>query len=153
MRVFISSTYRDLLPERQALTWVVQELRATFVGMEIFSAAQESPTDAAIREISECDVVVFVIAHRYGSLARASKKSILEREYETACSQKKHIFIYVKDEGASVHVADIEFENRRKLLKLTAFSEPDGVTTVPTMSYVASPVFEKLLRAWHHGGA
>jgi len=120
MRVFISSTYRDLLPERRALTWVVQELRATFVGMEIFSAAQESLTDAAIREISECDVVVFVIAHRYGSLARASKKSILEREYETACSQKKHIFIYVKDEGACVHVAGIEFENRRKLERFKA---------------------------------
>ncbi|HEX6622848.1 MAG TPA: DUF4062 domain-containing protein [Pyrinomonadaceae bacterium] len=68
VRVFVSSTWLDLEPERAAVEQVVQRLRETeFVGMEYFGSRDETTRRASLDEVDRSEVYVGIIGARYGS--------------------------------------------------------------------------------------
>ena len=81
-QVFISSTYIDLVKQRQAVTRATLKLGHIPVGMEMFNAGDETQWRIITRAIDECDFYAVIIAHRYGSKKR--KKSYTQLEYEYA---------------------------------------------------------------------
>ena len=67
-RVFVSSTWLDLQPERKALMEALNRMEEMrFVGMEFFGNRPDDTHDASIDQVELCEVFVGIIGHRYGS--------------------------------------------------------------------------------------
>jgi hypothetical protein len=62
VHVFVSSTWLDLRPERQAVEGALQRVRETeFIGMEYFGSREDTSHDASVGEVDRCQVYVGVI--------------------------------------------------------------------------------------------
>lgn len=82
--IFISSTYEDLIDERQALVGVALEKNFIPVGMEQFHAAPTSQWNVITKMIDECDFYLLIMGGRYGSIDEETGKSYTEKEYDYA---------------------------------------------------------------------
>ncbi len=67
-QVFISSTFRDLIEERQAALKAILELSHMPAGMELFPAVDDSAWRLIQDVIDSSDYYVLIIGGRYGSL-------------------------------------------------------------------------------------
>ena len=96
LRVFISSTVRDLEAHREAVIDKVEQMGATVVALEQFGARDARPKAECLRIIrEETDVLVGIYAHRYGFIPKGDEKSITQQEYEQALVAKKPTFAYI----------------------------------------------------------
>lgn len=99
-QIFISSTYADLIPERQQLFMQTYRLGHIPIGMEGFVASNMTQWDYIHRRITECDYFATVVAHRYGSLMpNGSGTSFTEAEYELAVRLGKPVLRFVLRES------------------------------------------------------
>lgn len=83
-RIFISSTYVDMIPYRDALQTAITNCDAVAYGMERFVPAPIRPLDRCYEEISNSQIYILLIGHRYGEIDKDSGKSYTELEYEKA---------------------------------------------------------------------
>jgi hypothetical protein len=96
LKVFISSTWQDLQPERQAVENAILRMRDTdFAGMEYFGSRTETPRDVSLMEVEQCNLYIGIFARRYGS-------GITEAEYRRAIARNVPCLIYIKDDSVSV---------------------------------------------------
>lgn len=117
-KIFISSTYTDLIPHRRAIWKLLQSFNVDVSGMERFGARSESPLETCLTEVEESDIFVGVIGMRYGSIESTSKKSYSQLEYEKAVQKKLIILFYLIDEERSEIIPKfIDFENIVQLRK------------------------------------
>jgi hypothetical protein len=82
-QVFVSSTYKDLIDERQEVVRGLLEFRCFPCGMEYFPAANEETWQLIQRLIDGCDYYVLIIGGRYGSTTPEGI-SYTEKEYRYA---------------------------------------------------------------------
>ena len=82
-KVFISSTYLDNKEKRRLVQDAIARAGMVWHGMEIFPASIRSPLKECLRYAKEADVLVGIIAKRYG-WEPDGKKSITEMEYDAA---------------------------------------------------------------------
>ena len=135
IRVFISSTWKDLQPEREAVEEALHRMQDTaFTGMEYFGSRPETPREISLAEVDRSDVYVGIFAHRYGS-------GITEAEYRRAREQDIPCLIYLKDDSVPVPPAYIErdpektakLENLKHELEahhtISSFKSPDHLAT------------------------
>lgn len=99
LQVFVSSTFIDLIEERQAAVEAILSSGSIPAGMELFSAADESQMTIIKRWIDESDVYMLILGGRYGSTEQTSGKSYTQLEYEYAVEQNKPLFAVVLSEG------------------------------------------------------
>ncbi|MCA1593234.1 MAG: DUF4062 domain-containing protein, partial [Acidobacteria bacterium] len=93
VRVFVSSTWQDLEPERGAVESALQRMREIkLVGMEDFGSRAETTHRASLDEVKECDVYVGIFGARYGS-------GITEAEYRRARALRLPCHIYIKSDA------------------------------------------------------
>jgi hypothetical protein len=126
LQVFISSTFTDLISERQSAVQAVLSSGHIPAGMELFTAGDESQMNVIRRWIEESDVYLLILGGRYGSLEPTTEKSYTHLEYEYAVELNKPVFAVViseealeakvKKNGTSV----IEQENHKKLKSFRA---------------------------------
>ena len=95
MKVFLSSTYIDLIEHRKAVVLAIRTMGEEVDHMEIFGARDEEPTKASLDELDKCDVLVGIYAYRYGTVPKGSMFSVTEQEYLHATSKKKPILVFV----------------------------------------------------------
>lgn len=135
VRIFISSTWEDLQPEREAVEKALHRMQdTTFAGMEYFGSRPETPKEASLAEVDRSNVYVGIFAHRYGS-------GITEAEYRRARELGLPCLIYFKDDRVPVLPAHIERDPQKaarlQLLKdelkeqhiVSFFTTPDQLTT------------------------
>ncbi|MCL4298982.1 MAG: AAA-like domain-containing protein [Anaerolineae bacterium] len=133
--IFISSTWQDLQPEREAVEKALHRMQeAEFSGMEYFGSRPETPKEASLTEVDRSDIYVGLFAHRYGS-------GITEGEYRRARERGLPCLIYLKDDEVPVKPAHIErdpdkitkLEALKKELKaqhiVSVFTSPDQLAT------------------------
>lgn len=114
-RVFVSSTWLDLQPEREAVEKALQRMRQTKLnGMEHFGSRDDTTKQVSLEEVDRSDVYVGIIGGRYGS-------GITEDEYRRASEKKLPRFIYFKDEQTIQ--ADSRDPEKEKQEKLTTWKE------------------------------
>jgi hypothetical protein len=82
-QVFVSSTFRDLVEERQAVMQALLEMDAIPAGMELFPAANDDAWKLIQRIIEQSDYYVLIIGGRYGTTDEAGV-GYTEREYDYA---------------------------------------------------------------------
>ncbi|MGK4001142.1 DUF4062 domain-containing protein [Sorangium sp. So ce1036] len=120
LQIFVSSTYQDLIAERQAAVEAILTAGHIPAGMELFTAGDESQLETIYRWIDESDIFMLILGGRYGSIEKNSGKSYTQLEYEHSLSSGKATFAVVmhddalaakvKRDGANV----LELENRDK---------------------------------------
>ncbi len=99
--IFISSTYLDLVDERQEIVRACLEMGHIPIGMEMFSAANETQWDVIRRTIDTSDYYVLILAERYGSTVEAEGGiGYTEKEYDYAVSKGVPVLGFVLDNSA-----------------------------------------------------
>jgi hypothetical protein len=83
-KVFISSTYIDNEDRRKIVQDAITMAGMLWHGMEIFTASTRSTVQECLRYAKEADVLVGIIAWRYGWEPEGQDKSMTEMEYDAA---------------------------------------------------------------------
>ena len=98
-QVFISSTYKDLVQERESIIKAILEMYHIPIGMEMFSAEDEEQWEIIRRTIDVSDYYILILGLRYGSKT-SDEISFTQKEYEYALEKKIPILAFVMDESA-----------------------------------------------------
>jgi len=121
MKIFLSSTFEDLIEYRQAATEALELLGHQVRGMEKFGARPVAPSVACLSEIEDCELFVGIYAYRYGHIPHGSAVSITEAEFRHAKKLNKQIFCFVVDVNHTWSDGMIEGEpGKTKLIALKA---------------------------------
>lgn len=108
-QVFVSSTFRDLVEERQDAIRNILDLNHIPAGMELFPAADVEQLGYIKKVIDECDYYLLIIGGRYGSMD-AEGVSFTEREYDYAVETGKVVLAFVHDDPSQIPVAKSDTE-------------------------------------------
>jgi hypothetical protein len=65
--VFVSSTFKDLIPYRNAVKDILNDKRADIRGMETFGARTEKSRITCIEEVTTSEIFIGIIGMCYGS--------------------------------------------------------------------------------------
>ena len=95
LQVFVSSTYTDLIEERQAAVEAILDAGHIPAGMELFKAGNESQLKTIYKWIDESDVYMLILGGRYGTVELQSGKSYTQLEYEYALTRNIPVFAVV----------------------------------------------------------
>ena len=114
LQVFVSSTYTDLIEERQAAVEAILDAGHIPAGMELFKAGK-SQMKTIRKWIDESDVYMLILGGRYGSIEEESGLSYTELEYNYAISKTMPVFAVILDDSflftkAAIKGKDIIFE-------------------------------------------
>ncbi|QIG49441.1 DUF4062 domain-containing protein [Nordella sp. HKS 07] len=134
VHVFVSSTKKDLRPERKAVETVVNQMRATkFVGMEYFGSRDETTAEASLAEVGRCQLYIGILGGRYGS-------GITEQEYRRAIERQLPCLIYFKrddrstqrdrDKASAAKLRALKKELKKQHTVKTYFAGPDDLAAM-----------------------
>ena len=101
MRVFISSTITDMMPERNAASQVVQSLNYVVSRSEFYPSMSKSPKEICLDEARNSDIFIGIYKKRYGFIPTEDnflQYSVTQMEYETAKRNQVPCLIFVSDE-------------------------------------------------------
>jgi hypothetical protein len=121
LQVFVSSTYNDLIVERQASVEAILRAGHIPAGMELFAAGSESQLEIIKRWIDSSDIYMLLLGGRYGSIEPNSGLSYTEIEYRYAVEQNKPLFAvilsdsYIQQKVKEYGTTIIELAERGKL--------------------------------------
>lgn len=134
LQIFVSSTFTDLVSERQAAVSAILKAGHIPAGMELFTSGDQSQMDTIKKWIDESDVYMLILGGRYGSIEPISGISYTELEYNYAIEQSKPLFAVV--------ITDASLEAKIKS-NGTAFFEKDNPQALKlfrtkVLSYISS---------------
>lgn len=115
-QVFVSSTYKDLLEERQEVMQALLELDCIPVGMELFPAADDDQWTLIKRLIDDCDYYILIVGGRYGSV-NSEGISYTQMEYEYAIEKAIPVisFLHKKPDDIPSGKSESEKALKKKL--------------------------------------
>ena len=103
-RIYISSTYNDLIKHRNIVNRVLRQMGHITIRMEYYvSNGLHPPLFKCLTDVSECDYYVAIIAWKYGDIPNDNNPeqlSFTELEYHKAKSLNKPCFIFMLDDQA-----------------------------------------------------
>lgn len=99
LQVFVSSTYTDLMEERQAAVQAILDAGHIPAGMELFKAGNKSQLNTIYKWIDESDVYMLILGGRYGSIEKESGLSYTQLEYEYAIKNDIPVFAVVLNQS------------------------------------------------------
>jgi Domain of unknown function (DUF4062) len=94
-RIFLSSSFRDLRPERAAAAMALRGSGHSVVAMEDYPASAECPTDRCCADVEGSDLYVGLFARRYGFVPWEEPISITEIEYRSAIAADRQVAIFL----------------------------------------------------------
>jgi hypothetical protein len=102
MKVYISSTYQDLIDYRAAVDRTLRRMGHDVIGMEQYIAEGSKPVERCKLDIRAADTYVIIVAWRYGyvpglTTSPADKRSITEIELDEAKNNGKPILAFLLD--------------------------------------------------------
>lgn len=79
LQVFVSSTFKDLIEERQAAVSAILRAGHIPAGMELFTTGDKSQMKTIEKWLDESDVYMVILGGRYGSIEPTSGLSLDDR--------------------------------------------------------------------------
>ena len=95
MKVFVSSTTKDLGEARKAVCERLLQLDIQPVSMDWYAADPKPPRQLDDAKVNECDAFVIIVGHLYGSSPKGGKKSFTELEYDAAITSGKPVYSFL----------------------------------------------------------
>ena len=108
MRIYVSSTQKDLLDHRASVARVLRQMGHEVIGMEEYTAEGVPPLDRCLRDARNADLYVGIFAWQYGHVpkkfegaaapkwppkTKLGKTSITEFEFRTAARKRPLVFL------------------------------------------------------------
>lgn len=149
-QVFVSSTYQDLIEERDEVMKALLELDCIPAGMELFPSADDEAFEYIKKVIDNCDYFLLIIGGRYGSLHN-SGKSYTQLEYEYAISKKIPTLAFLRSNIEELPSKKYELDNskREKLQEFKTLIQKKLVrywSTTGELSSIASRSMVRLMK-------
>ena len=132
-QVFVSSTYADLIDERQDILKAILDLDHIPSGMEGFFAADEEQLKYIKRIIDECDYFILIIAGRYGSVDD-NGISYTEKEYHYAVSKGIRVLAFIHEDISTLPAGKVD---------------TDPIIVARLQSFKATVSEKRLISYWH----
>jgi tetratricopeptide (TPR) repeat protein len=104
-KIFLSSTQRDLLNERDKVEKTIVSFGQQFIGMEHFFSREETALATCLTEVDNSQLFILVVGHRYG-FTDSNGISYTEREYLRAGQLGKPRYVYLLDDAAQNAMRD-----------------------------------------------
>lgn len=98
IRVFISSTWKDLEEERALVLEAVRYLQFQHIAMEYFGADPRESIDVCLEKVRGSNIYVGIVGHRYGKIVEETGKSYTQMEYEEAMRKGLPCLIYLRSD-------------------------------------------------------
>lgn len=83
-KVFVSSTYDDMIEERDIAFQTLLKNGYIIGGMELFTGDNIEKFEVIKQDIQDCDIFILILGGRYGTVCKETNKSFIEMEYEYA---------------------------------------------------------------------
>ena len=101
--IYLSSTYDDLKPYRQAVFDALRKAGYQVIAMEDYVATDKRPVEKCLEDVARSDIYVGIFAFRYGYIPppkhnNPESLSITELELRHAQDQRKPCLIFVVSE-------------------------------------------------------
>lgn len=105
-KVYISSTYRDLVEHRRVLYDALRKNGYDVIAMEDYVAADERPVDRCLADVRSCGLYIGLFARCYGFMPPGETRSITELEFREAVESRIPRLCFVLDENVARNPAD-----------------------------------------------
>jgi hypothetical protein len=105
MRIYLSSTYADLIEHRAAVARLLRQMGHEVVGMEEYVAEGSRPLDRCLKDVDSAAIYVGIFAWRYGysppsppvspgsPVSTPARLSITESEFRQAAAKRPLVFL------------------------------------------------------------
>ena len=147
LRVFVSSTSIDLLEYREATMRAIQGLGASGDDMIFWSADERDGATVSVDRVRVSDVLILILAHRYGYVPPGGSASVTELEFRAAREHGIPVLAFFVDEDVPWPPKHIERERLSDLARFRAmveesvtrrtFRSPDELAALVTQALVA----------------
>jgi predicted ATPase len=127
LRVFVSSTLRELAPERAAARSAITRLHLTATMFEL-GARPHAPRDLYRAYLAQSEVFVGIYSQQYGWVAPGEEVSGLEDEYVLSAGMPKLIYVKVAAEREPRLVALLDRVKADDWASYKPFEDPDELT-------------------------
>jgi hypothetical protein len=114
LRVFVASTYEDLLDYRAAATRSIMMAGNMSEDMLYWPAADSPPLDVSLHRVRSSDLMILLIAHRYGTPIVGYDTSITELEFDEAAQLNIPILAFRIDANYAWPPPHMETEPARR---------------------------------------
>lgn len=121
-KIFVSSTYEDMIPYRETASDAIASLEHLPIGMEHFASSPEKSLDVCLSDVRRCNIYVLLVGMRYGSIDTDTGKSYTELEYEEALRYNIPVLAFIIDEN-ECPVLPKFFDYGEKAEKLKTFKK------------------------------
>lgn len=151
LQVFVSSTYSDLLEERQACVETILQAGHIPAGMELFAAGSETQLETIKRWIDASDVYMLLLGGRYGSLDPKTKLAYTEVEYRYAIEKKKPVFaVVMSDDFLDAKITQVgrsvfEQDNVDKYRKFKKLVQSKVVKFFDSLDGIKLAIFQSMI--------
>lgn len=101
MKVYLSSTYRDLAQYRERAYRTMRRARLDVIAMEDYVAQDERPVDKCLADVAASDLYVGLFGFRYGHISRHDNPdgcSVTELEYRQAVARNIPRLIFLAEQ-------------------------------------------------------
>ncbi len=109
IRVFISSTMKDLQAERDAVENALTSLDLQAVRAETIGSQSASPYEVSLMMAQNCDIYLGIYGGRYGTIVPNDGRSITEIEYHTARQTLGRPILIYRKTDVSIEPEQAEF--------------------------------------------
>lgn len=125
MKIFVSSTYNDLIEERAAAIVIIERVGEAYA-MEKFYASDHRSKDECMKKLRECDLMILIIGNNLGSIDEDTGLSITEFEYRTAIELNLPRLVFVKqNETGEWTSAEVDPERQQKHIAFKSVVEKE----------------------------
>lgn len=116
-QVFVSSTFKDLVDERESVIRTLLSANCIPAGMEMFPASDDEKFELIKRVIDLCDYYIVIIGGRYGSVDPEKEISYTEMEFDYAVQAKKPVMAFLHGDPGKLpgDKLDLNADLREKL--------------------------------------
>lgn len=131
--VFVSSTYVDLVTERQEVIQTLLEADCIPSGMELFPSSDDDRWTLIKRVIDDCDYYIVVIGGRYGTIDGDQGLSYTEMEFDYATERQIPIMGFLHSDPMSIEAGKTDLDPQAREM-LEAFRKKVGQRMVKQWS-------------------
>ena len=147
--VFLSSTAKDLAKHREAVYRAIGGLDGwRCVWMEDFGARNWEADDFCREKVAECDVLVGIAGHLYGSCPPGSEQSFTEREYDAAVAAPVPRLMFIAPEDFPLPANLWEPDEKRE--KQRAFRDRVSTERIRDSFASADDLARRVVQAIHN---
>jgi hypothetical protein len=152
MKIFISSTSRDLLAHRAKVISALQTSNQLPIVMETFNSAPGDAKEISLEQVQRADLFIGLYAKRYG-FRPDDDKSITELEYLAAKEKNIPCFIFIHDDSHADDLIDAHAETDDESITLLKIFkrrlEKEAVRALFTDPDTLAQLVLKSLLSWY----